>query len=123
VKSGSWADHQWGDFVISGTGGWDWFSIQLDNNTELMLYVLRDRAGAASALFGSFIMPDGTEQQLVLTVTPQLQDRELYFPGAVFAGPTYWEGAVDVHGSGAGSPTGVGYVELTGYAPPGPSSQ
>jgi len=58
------ADHQWGDFVISGTGGWDWFSIQLDNNTELMLYVLRDRAGATSALFGSFIMPDGTVQDI-----------------------------------------------------------
>jgi predicted secreted hydrolase len=63
------------------------------------------------------------EQQLVLTVTPQLRDQELYFPGVVFAGPTYWEGTVDVHGSGAGSPTGVGYVELTGYAPPLPSSQ
>src|SRR5437764_762541 len=57
VSDLSWADHQWGDFVISGTGGWDWFSIQLENNAELMLYVLRDRAGAASALFGSFIMP------------------------------------------------------------------
>jgi predicted secreted hydrolase len=154
----AWADHQWGDFVISGTGGWDWFSIQLDNNTELMLYVLRDRAGATSAVFGSLIMPDGTvqdigpgsvrveatgqwlsphsaatypsgwlvelpEQHLLLTVTPQLQDQELYFPGAVFAGPTYWEGAVDVHASGAGSPTGVGYVELTGYAQLEPASQ
>jgi len=63
------------------------------------------------------------EQQLVLRVTPQLQDQELYFPGAVFAGPTYWEGAVDVHASGAGSPTGVGYVELTGYAQLEPTSQ
>jgi len=31
----------------------------------------------------------------------------------------YWEGAVDVSGSGAGQPvTGVGYVELTGYGAP-----
>jgi predicted secreted hydrolase len=149
---------QWGDFVISGTGGWDWFSIQLDNNTEPMLYVLRDRTGATSAVFGSLIMPDGTvqdigpgsvrveaagqwlsphsastypsgwlvelpEQHLPLTVTPQLQDQELYFPGALFAGPTHWEGAVDVHVGGAGSPTGVGYVELTGYAQLEPASQ
>ena len=63
------------------------------------------------------------EQQLVLTVTPELQNQELYFTGAVFAGPTYWEGAVDVHVSGAGSPTGVGYVELTGYAQLEPASQ
>jgi predicted secreted hydrolase len=158
VSGLAWADHQWDDVVINGAGGWDWFSIQLDNNNELMLYVLRARAGATSALFGSFIMPDGTvqdigpssarvestgqwlsphtgatypsgwmvelpEQHLVLTVTPQLQDQELYFPDAVFAGPTYWEAAVDVHANGAGSPTGVGYLELTGYAQPGPSSQ
>src|SRR3984893_12976675 len=152
VTGPAWADHQWGDFVISGVGGWDWFSIQLDNNTELMLYELRDRASVTSAVFGSLIRADGTvqdigsgsvrvdatgqwlsphsaatypsgwlvelpEQHLALTVTPQLQDQELYFPGAVFAGPTYWEGAVDVHASGVGSPTGVGYVELTGLRP------
>jgi predicted secreted hydrolase len=64
VSGQAWADHQWGDFVISGTGGWDWFSIQLDNNTELMLYVLRDRAGATSAVFGSHIMTDGTVQDI-----------------------------------------------------------
>ena len=32
-------------------------------------------------------------------------------------GPTYWEGAVDVTGA-AGSPRGVGYLEMTGYAQP-----
>jgi len=64
VSGLAWADHQWGDFVISGTGGWDWFSIQLDNNIELMLYVLRDRAGATSAVFGSLIMTDGTVQDI-----------------------------------------------------------
>jgi len=63
-------------------------------------------------------------QDLSVATYPQrCQIDRLYFPGAVFAGPTYWEGTVDVHGSGAGSPTGVGYVELTGYAPPVPSSQ
>jgi hypothetical protein len=64
VSGLAWADHQWGDFVISGTVGWEWFSIQLDNNTELMLYVLRDRAGATSAVFGSRIMPNGTVQDI-----------------------------------------------------------
>jgi predicted secreted hydrolase len=157
VSGLAWADHQWGDFVISGAGGWDWFSIQLDNNTELMLCAI-DQAPHRHCSAASLIMPDGTvqdigpgsaraestgqwlgphtgatypsrwlvelpEQQLVLTVTPQLQDQELYFPGAVFGGPTYWEGAVDVHASGAGSQTGVGYVELTGYAQLEPASQ
>jgi predicted secreted hydrolase len=26
-------------------GGWDWFSIQLDNDTEMMLYLIRDAMG------------------------------------------------------------------------------
>jgi len=158
VSGLAWNDHQWGDFVISGVGGWEWFSVQLDTRTELMLYVLRDGAGATSSVFGSLIAPDGTvsdigpgsvraqatgqwlsphtlatypsgwqldlpDQQLVLVLTPQLEDQELYFPGAVFAGPAYWEGAVDVYVNGAPSPTGVGYVELTGYAPATPSTQ
>ena len=151
VSGLAWNDHQWGDFVISGAGGWEWFSVQLDTRTELMLYVLRDQAGATSSVFGSLIAPDGTvsdigpssvrvqatgqwlsphtaamypsgwqldlpDHQLLLVLEPQLEDQELYFPGAVFAGPAYWEGAVDVYVKGAPSPAGVGYVELTGYA-------
>ena len=45
-----------------------------------------------------------------LIVRPVLADQELYFPG--FGGMVYWEGAVSIEGAR----TGVGYVELTGYA-------
>ena len=47
---------------------------------------------------------------------PALVDQELYFPGVGTAGglvTVYWEGAVRV----TGDSTGVGYVELTDYAP------
>ncbi len=52
-----------------------------------------------------------------LVVQPQLVDQELWFPSAsgapeVAAAMAYWEGAVTV----SGDRTGVGYVELTGYA-------
>ena len=48
---------------------------------------------------------------LALTVTPRLADQEL--PVSV----RYWEGSVAVEGARAGAPvTGLGYVELTGYA-------
>jgi predicted secreted hydrolase len=60
VSGLAWNDHQWGDFVISGVGGWEWFWVQLDTRSELMLYVLRDGAGATSSVFGSLIAPDGT---------------------------------------------------------------
>ena len=50
-------------------------------------------------------------EQITLTVTPVLDDQEL------FTTVRYWEGAVDVLGSRAGAEvSGRGYVELTGYA-------
>lgn len=47
IKSGwSWMDHEFGSNQLTAEQvGWDWFSVQLDNNTELMLYVMRRRDG------------------------------------------------------------------------------
>jgi predicted secreted hydrolase len=51
---------------------------------------------------------------LDITVTPILDDQEL---STIVR---YWEGAVDVSGRRSGQPvSGVGYVELTGYAEDG----
>jgi predicted secreted hydrolase len=36
----SWMDHQW--YNPLGLGGWTWFSIQLSNNTQYMLYFILD---------------------------------------------------------------------------------
>ncbi|GCF07891.1 lipocalin-like domain-containing protein [Dictyobacter arantiisoli] len=45
VTGTAWMDHQWGNFLSLGGGGWDWYSIQLNNNTEIMLYFIRDTTG------------------------------------------------------------------------------
>jgi hypothetical protein len=37
----SWMDHQWYN-PLSVFGGWTWFSIQLTNDTQYMLYFIRD---------------------------------------------------------------------------------
>jgi predicted secreted hydrolase len=43
----SWMDHEFGSNQLrSDQVGWDWFSIQLDNNTELMLYLMRRKDGS-----------------------------------------------------------------------------
>src|SRR5581483_9101579 len=60
VSGIAWMDHQWGNFVIAARGGWDWYSLQLDDDTELMLYVLRDAAGATTAVYGSYVAADGS---------------------------------------------------------------
>jgi predicted secreted hydrolase len=127
--------------------GWDWFALQLDDGRELMVYRLRRRDGGVSPESqGTLVGPDGASQSLDhdavevsvldhwtspregtryparwrlrvpaaaldLAVTPLVADQELDL--AV----RYWEGAVEVEGTGAGAPVrGAGYVELVGYA-------
>ncbi len=52
--------------------------------------------------------------QLDFQIKPVLAGQELVFSPLI-----YWEGAVDVVGTGAGKPlAGRGYLELTGYAAP-----
>ena len=48
-------DHQWGNFLTLGGGGWDWFSIQLNNNTEMMLYFIRDGTGQIISTYAEYI--------------------------------------------------------------------
>jgi predicted secreted hydrolase len=54
VTGEAWMDHQWGNFLTLGGGGWDWYSIQL-NNTEMMLYVIRDSSGKTLSTYVSYI--------------------------------------------------------------------
>ena len=47
VKGVSWMDHEFGTSALSeGIVGWDWFSIQLENGTILMLARLRYQDGS-----------------------------------------------------------------------------
>ena len=46
VKGSAWMDHEYGtDIVGPNLEGWDWFSLQLSDQTEIMAYVLRDKNG------------------------------------------------------------------------------
>jgi predicted secreted hydrolase len=58
----SWMDHEFGsDELQANQAGWDWFSIQLDDDRELMLYVLRQKDGTVTpASSGSLIARDGS---------------------------------------------------------------
>lgn len=57
----AWMDHEFGSSGLRETQqGWDWFSVQLDNDAELMLYqIRREDAGADVTSSGSLITPDG----------------------------------------------------------------
>ncbi|HKQ07383.1 MAG TPA: lipocalin-like domain-containing protein [Blastocatellia bacterium] len=46
VEGLSWMDHEFGtSFLEAEATGWDWFSIQLDDGRELMLFEIRRRDG------------------------------------------------------------------------------
>jgi predicted secreted hydrolase len=148
VHGQAWFDHQWGNFLVMG-GGWDWFSIQFDDGSDLMLNHLRDDEDRLVGVWGTYVDPLGGYRPLgaadfqiqptgswtspktggtypmgwnvthadpsyELRLVPALLDQELVSEGSA---PSYWEGAVDVVGTRAGRPvSGLGYVELTGYA-------
>jgi predicted secreted hydrolase len=64
VSGQAWMDHQWGNFISILGSGWDWYSIQLGNNTEYMLYVIRDRFHHPISTFGTYVASDGSATQI-----------------------------------------------------------
>ncbi len=60
VQGEAWMDHQWGDFTTWDGGGWDWFALQLDDGSDLMLYVIYAPDGTPGIVDGSLVAPDGT---------------------------------------------------------------
>ena len=139
VHGSAWMDHEWfTEELAPGEAGWDWFSIQLDNGTELMLYQLRHTDGSIDPYSsGTFVDRQGVAHHLRrgdFTLEPL--ERWGKYPirwairvpplgiqlncNAVLngqelrgrkGGPSYWEGAVTY----SGTQHGVGYLEMTGY--------
>ena len=60
----AWFDHQWGDFVSVGGGGWDWFAINLDDGTDVTISVVRDEAGLRVLGYGTVVDADGGVRHL-----------------------------------------------------------
>jgi len=69
VDGHSWMDHEFGSADLGeDVVGWDWFSVQLDNGTELMLYLLRNAdAQPDSVSSGTLVLADGRAEHLALS--------------------------------------------------------
>lgn len=140
VTGQGWFDHEWSSSVLAEwQSGWDWFSLQLADGRELMLFRLRTKAGRANPenRYGILIEQDGSSRVLApdaIRLTPgntwrgpkgqaypvewQLSAGDLNLtirarqPNQAMTGRfDYWEGAVTV----SGDAKGVGYLEMTGY--------
>ncbi len=68
VSGLSWMDHEFGSSQLREYQvGWDWFSIQLENGTDLMLYQIRQKGGNPDPYSsGTIIFPDGKQKHLSL---------------------------------------------------------
>jgi predicted secreted hydrolase len=66
VTGVSWMDHEFGSSQLEATQvGWDWFSVQLDNRTELMVYLLRHEDGRIDPhSSGTLVHSDGQAEHL-----------------------------------------------------------
>lgn len=66
VAGTSWMDHEFGSADLGkDLVGWDWFSLQLNDQTELMLYRLRRADGSADPVSsGTFIDREGETHHL-----------------------------------------------------------
>ncbi|MGC5703116.1 iron ABC transporter permease [Pseudomonas sp. NFXW11] len=138
VSGPAWLDREWSSQPLAADqSGWDWFSLHLDSGERLMLFRVRERAGAPY-ISGTWINADGSTQHLgpgQVQLTAQdysevegrrlpttwgvkipdkgldIHTRALNAQAWMKLSIPYWEGPVQVEGSHGGS----GYLEMTGY--------
>ena len=64
VTGSAWFDHQWGDFISVGAGGWDWFALSLGDGTDVMLSMVRAADGSYPLAYGTLVAADGSTRRL-----------------------------------------------------------
>jgi predicted secreted hydrolase len=87
VKGESWMDHEFSTAPLEpGTVGWDWFSIQLADKSEIMIFLLRQEDGGLNpASSGSYIDSRGGLRHL---------DRSYFDVGAISTWKSKASGAI-----------------------------
>jgi predicted secreted hydrolase len=135
VEGKAWMDHEWAGFA--GEKKWNWFSIQLDGNVEMMIQeynggenvyvgingkkpeftddlILVQKKKWKSRLTGAeypvewkIVIPS---KSIYLDVKAPISDQEI-----LFGSLNYWEGPISVSGTIKGKKVkGRGFMELTG---------
>ena len=138
----SWMDHQWADAKYS-RDRWDWFSVQLDNDTEIVCWMYDD--GKVKTYIADISYADSVQEHyqnieiIPLKKTWTSPKSKAAYPLAwkikipeknieldltakiddqemLFGSINYWEGPLQVGGSFDGKKvSGIGFMELLGY--------
>ncbi len=64
VTGTGWFDHQWGDFISVGGGGWDWFAVELVDGSDLTLSLVRGADGTFPLVYGTYVDTAGATTHL-----------------------------------------------------------
>lgn len=149
VSGTAWFDHQWGNFSALAIG-WDWFALQLDDGSEVMLYRIRDLGTADEFDYGTRVDPEGRASELARGDFEISSIDTWISPATGTAYPSGWSVNIpsrgieievrppveasefdarattrNVYWEGlvqvTGSHSGWGFVELVGYGPPAPA--
>lgn len=142
VKGHSWLDREWSSGSLSREQtGWDWFSLQMDDGSDVMLFQIRGKTPATNFRTGKLISRNGetssldpmnvvlkpesewvsaTNTRYPASWTVQWESGKRYVVKPVFPDQElrlkfkYWEGAVHVE-TQEGKKVGQGFLEMTGY--------
>ncbi len=135
VTGEAWFDHEWSTSALGPSAvGWDWFSLQLGDDSELMLFEIRRADGSREAASGgTLVARDGRTRRLRVTDVEiavlerwksphtgatyparwrirvpseelELEAEPLLGDQEMRASFTYWEGAVGLSGTHRGRP-------------------
>ncbi len=146
VTGEAWLDREWSTSALGeDVRGWDWFALQLDDDSEVMFYRLRRADGSADPLSAGTVTSAGSQPRPLgrdaairplrywtspetgirypvawrLAAPSESLDLEIsaLLDGQEMATAVrYWEGAIGVSGVRDGRRvTGRGYLEMTGY--------
>lgn len=146
VSGKSWMDREWSTSALSDDQkGWDWFSLQFDDSTELMYYQMRKMDGTPDIYSNGVIIDKAglkrqinrEEAELEVTEIRKNSSGKEYPSGWNLKIPSekielmiipavrdqfldvsvkYWEGSVFIEGKKDNKDiSGRGYAELTGY--------
>jgi predicted secreted hydrolase len=75
----AWFDHEWGPGGLpTNAVGWDWFALQLDDGSELMLYRIRGRDGAATPFSSGTFVPASGEPRAISWKDVKLEETAVW---------------------------------------------
>jgi predicted secreted hydrolase len=85
-------DHEWSTSALSGEQvGWDWFALQLDDGSDLMLFHIRRADGSVDTFSsGAFIAADGATRRLRRQDFTISSDRTWRSPRSGASYPARW---------------------------------